>query len=67
MSPMLEVRILMVVPGEWQYRLLIGGGSILTADGDETYPAAAYALRAGLEAAQAEQAQRRARRAAVED
>lgn len=65
MSPMLEVRILMVVPGEWQYRLLIGGGSVITADGDDCHPLAALALKAALVAFNAEREAQLARRASL--
>lgn len=65
MSPVMEVRLLMMARSEWQYRLFMGGGSIVTADGDEVYPDANAAMKAAVAAAKAETAQRLAHRTGV--
>ncbi len=65
MSPIIEVRLLMVARGEWHYRLLVNGGSIITADGDDCHPLAALALKAALVAFNAEREAQLARRASL--
>lgn len=61
MNPIIEVRLLLLAPSEWQYRLMMGGGTVLTDDCDDCFPGAGHALKAALEAARAEQMARRTR------